>query len=263
MPVGAAYPISLQIDRNQPISLTAYAISKEQATAILETSDYLFQLFRRGRLLKIQAPNELMQFDLTNSARVLDLTLSCAKARLNPQSASGQSNPFSGAPPPTAPPPSQDHTAETTAFLANILSAAGIQGFTLLPETDPKMKPWEVGWTAPNLAGLARIDSDSTVEQSATTIAAIDGSQCKGSFASTKEPSSDGRVLLLKTACQTSDATTSWRYTYTIATRSAGGSYVTGAIETGNVPTQQSPAEAVGPKLLDASVRYLEPNRPH
>lgn len=83
MPVGAFYPVALQIDLNQPMSLTANAVTHGLAVARLETSDYLFQLFRRGRLLIIQAAGERMQFDLSNSARVLDLTLACAKARMN------------------------------------------------------------------------------------------------------------------------------------------------------------------------------------
>jgi hypothetical protein len=179
---------------------------------------------------------------------------------MNPQSASAETNPFSNstAPAPTERPPTS-HVAETTAYLANVLSAAGVQGFTLLPE--PKVGLWEVGWTAPNVVGLARIDEKSSVEENAILIAAGDSATCKGNFASTKQPTADGKVMLLKTACQTSQASQAFQNSYTIAPRAAGGSYITGITENSSSASQDTQASEVGPRLLEASHSYFENSR--
>lgn len=261
IPKGAKYPVALQIDRNQAMSLTAVAVTSNAAAAPLETSSYLFQMFRRGRLLRIQAASELMQFDLTNSAKVLDMTLACAEARLQHQ----KSNPFSAdssAPPAPAQSPITDHKAEVTAFLANVLSAAGIQGFSLSPQVSPDLKPWEVAWTAPSIIGLARIDEGSTVQQAALLIAASDGSVCKGSFASAKQISPDGSVVSLKTACNMSDASKSTISSYTIVPRAAGGSFIAAALSSESDVTGNGSSAEVGPRLLQASEQYLETSRP-
>jgi hypothetical protein len=251
----------LQVDQNQPISVKTYVTNPTFAGAPLEASAYLFQLFRRGRLLKIQTARGMMRFDLAGSARVLDVILSCASSRMKSQSATVETNPFSDQSTPTETSAAiSDHTAETTAYLANVLSAAGIQGFSLSPS--PKSRPWEVAWTAPSIVGLARIDEKSTVDESAIIIAAGDSGICKGSFASTRQPTSDGKVLLLKTACKTSPPAQSFQYSYFIVPRAAGGSFITGLSETAIDTPAGSATPEVGPRLLEASHSYFETSQP-
>lgn len=261
LPANAKYPVALQIDRNQAMSLTAVAITPQVAVAPLETSAYLFQMFRRGRLLNIQAAGELMQFDLTNSSKVLDMTLACAQARMNSQATS---NPFSvegsASGSATSKSVAIDHKAEVTAFLANVLSAAGIQGFSLSPEVSPDLRPWEVVWTAPQMVGLARIDESSTVDEAALMIAAGDGSSCKANFATAKQTSPDGKIILLKTACRAGNDGKSSSYSYTIVPRASGGAFISATSETQTEP-EQPPAEDVGPRLLQASQQYLAVRR--
>jgi hypothetical protein len=200
-----------------------------------------------------------MRFDLTNSSTVLQLTLDCAASRLN---AHADNNPFdrNSGTTPTQQPTAVNHKAEVTAYLANILSAAGVQGFFVAPQTPPEIAPWEVAWSAPNLIGLARIDDQQTIDGTAILLTAADSSRCKGSFASAKQPSPDGKVLLLKTACKSDQKDQSFRYSYSIVPRAAGGCYITAASETSDEPTQ-SPSGDIGPRLLQASHNYLESAR--
>jgi len=260
--VGSSFRISLQIDQNQPIAVDTYAVSPTLARAVLESSQYFFQLFRRGRLLQIHTARGTMIFNLTNSARVLDITLACANSHMTPQTASMESNPFSGSTgTAVAANPKEDHVAETTTYLANILSSAGIQGFVISPLPVTNDQRWEVAWTAPTTFGLAMIDEKPNVDESAAVVISVTSGNCKGNFASTKQRTADGKVLLLKAACKASQGQ-SFQYSYTIAPRAAGGSYIM-CLNEEVAEASATEAPQIGPRLLEASHSYFELVRPH
>lgn len=248
MAVGSKFPVRIQIDRNQPIVLTATALMPTMAGAPLELSNYLFQLFKRGRLLRVQGAGESLGFDLTNSSKVLDLTLACADKYLN-----APANPF-GAPSSAAVSPPPSERAELIAYVATTLSQAGIQGVTISPDKPTgSFSTWDVSWAGQSVVGVAKIDLLS-LEAVASGLVSSDSKDCAGSFASTREKKGD--VLILRTACQIASSGAMIHILYTIVPRATGGSYVMGTFESA-VGSESPPASNAPPSntLLNSSSR--------
>lgn len=77
MQPGENLAIRYQVDKHQAVSATAKVISSDFLLAELIAKDYLFNQFRRGRLLKVEAGGQLYTFALHGTSRALARTLKC------------------------------------------------------------------------------------------------------------------------------------------------------------------------------------------
>lgn len=89
---GETVPIRYQIDKNEVNSVSANVITPNFVMAELIAKDYLFNQFRRGRVLKVEAGGQNYSFSLTGTSRALSRTLKCVNDYLD------YSVPVAGAP---------------------------------------------------------------------------------------------------------------------------------------------------------------------
>ena len=99
--IGKKYRVRYQVDRHKVFSGTARALTKKLSTIKLPATARLFNQMRRGRLLKVEAGDDLLKFNLTGTKRMLSKLLRCAKRnkrlvvnRSLSSSGSGSDNPF-------------------------------------------------------------------------------------------------------------------------------------------------------------------------
>jgi hypothetical protein len=125
-----------------------------------------------------------------------------------------------------------DTKTEATILIANVLSAAGISGFRVIPreQIPADLKSNDAVWVADGgLVGTVRIVSQqgaSSTEQLASYLMASDAQSCKGVFASGRYPTQQqSGSARLRTACDNSDNEAT-EIDYTIALRPQGGFYV-------------------------------------
>src|SRR6185437_15578073 len=117
----------------------AVAVSNQQVSVPLQSNAYLFQRFRRGYQLRVNAVGQSFLFNLTGTSQALSDLLTCTQQHVVASAPSPGTNPFaSSSPTSTAP---VRFSAEATALIANVLSQAGITGFHIL-EPNEKPKEW-------------------------------------------------------------------------------------------------------------------------
>lgn len=204
--VGAEYDIAFSIDGGSPISAKATAIGASQVEVPLEDSTELFDQFRKGHFLKVAAANQVFGFDLAGTSAVLSALLNCVRKELIPVMA----NPFEPRSQTAAvsheTPSRQVEQAEASIVLANVLSAASLQGFRVGSTDQANKLGADAVWTANNLIGTVRIFDDIQINDPdiRADVIASDAKACKGSFASGALPDTDGTgEVRLFTACGT------------------------------------------------------------
>jgi len=254
---GAKYTLTYYVDSGPHHTARGRALNKNLVQVPLLNSRTLFDSFRRGYRLYVRAAGQRFGFNLTNSSKVLAATLDCTRryvARTHTTT-----NPFVA----QAPRRSNDRTserAEAAVLLANVLSAAGIQGFRILPanKLPAKLRSHDAVWASPDLLGTLRIISTTTAatpERLAALLMAADAQSCKGVFASGRYPVQEGsRTARLMTGC--SGTTKPIEIHYTIMPRSKGGFYlfaVFGQKGHGDL------ARDFGTRLYDAAVKASRP----
>jgi len=252
---GSRYTIRYAVDDLPALGATAVAISTSQVVAELPAKTTLFQLFRKGRLLKVQGEGKNFGFSLDNTSSVLADVLRCAnryKAYTGPVASS--TNPFEKPAPSVVPSNTGQNRAEAMAVTANVLSSAGIQGFSLVSEIPDSLKFLDAIWKAPGLIGGLQILDKQTPDTAASRRIALDAQNCKGTFASGKLPASAGAVRVM-TAC-TADGKEPRRTEYTVVQRNKGGVYMFILMGSGggSAPTDVSDQSA---RVMDAAVKSL------
>jgi hypothetical protein len=253
---GSVFDIAFTVDDTPPIIAKATALSAIVVEVPLDDSAELFARFRRGYVLRVAAASQVFSFNLTGTSQLLPALLTCAQNRgtvvrmaSNPFDVKSSSSSGSNA--------LQDAgaKAEATALAANLLSAAGVQGFTLLnPAEYPEIKGdarWIQGATFGTLNIYPKVTREELKNISAYLIGG-DAKACKGTFFSGAIPDSAaapfGRVF---TTCQTGDNTlTSY---YLAAPRKAGGAYVISTISLG----PEKPAKEADSLLRSAVFKAL------
>lgn len=261
--LGSTYPVQYQIDTGTVVSATAVALSPEMAAVDLLDSQSLFEAFRRGYQLKVGAAGETFVFNLTNSSKALAATINCTQRFAEARS---KTNPFESTPSPapaSGERPAVDiaHKAEATILIANVLSASGVQGFSIAE--DKVLEGYAVVWTAPGLLGGVQIMESATVDQAVAMLIISDTSTCKGTFASAKVPSDTGNTARLRTACEEVTATGAkqgFQINYTILPRSKGGIYVLATSQgtaTGSDIGANPEAEQASGQLYNASLKFV------
>jgi len=253
---GAIFDIAFTVDDMSPITTKALAVGTNQVKVDLDASAELFAQFRRGNALRVAAASQIFSFNLTGTSQLLPALLICAQNRGVAMAA----NPFEAKPENSAGPKSiQDSNdkAEATAFAANLLSAAGVQGFTLLTPTDfPEVKGdarWVQGSTFGSINVLPNISRDQLKEISAYLIGA-DAKGCKGTFFSGAIPDDAatelGRVF---TTCQPVGGGKAITSYYLAVPRKAGGAYVISTVSFGS----EKPAKDADSLLRSAVFKAL------
>lgn len=148
-----------------------------------------YRALQAGHRLDIQTPHGKLNFALTGTGKAMDAVLSCVNA-LQPAPAT---------PPPVAASDFQlVPAAESTALVANLLTAAGITGYKLDP---PKESDSRIFFTlGDGTAGYflaARGSNTKNADEYAGVVISNRSNGCKGEFLSGKQavPSVDGSVV--------------------------------------------------------------------
>ncbi len=227
LPAGKQYPISYTIDGRIPATDNANVLDATTIVVELPANSDLFQLFQTGSRLTVGAAGDTFPFDLRKSQRVLDFTLKCSRNYTNTAS---PTNPFERGGSPTNPfdnnssstATSADYKTEATTVLANVLAASGVQGFTITADMPDSLREYHAAWTAPGVLGGVRVQ-EANVPDAVAYLISADEKSCKGTFASVREHDEKG-IVSVKSGCRDSGNDT--EISYTVAPRSAGGTYV-------------------------------------
>lgn len=244
---GATYPIRYQIDSGSIVPAQALVLSEHFVGVPLDDSEALFERFRRGRMLVVEASGQIFSFGLKDSSISLDAALACVTRH---RSAS-LLNPFA---PAKAKEAKGDNAAEAAAVTANLLSSAGVSGFRLLETGSQEV--YDAAFTSPSLTGGLIVLPRGDVQKASTLLIATLTEDCKGQLATARLPA-PGNGAHVRIACQRS-ATDVETMNYLFFPRAAGGSYMMqiggGSSQTTlpGAPTANQD-EAAG-RLLDASL---------
>lgn len=245
---GDVYPVQVSVDGKPLGALHFIALAPTYAGALLPSNSPLFAAMRAGQFLHLKALGQDLDFELADSAQMLDEVMNCVR-RNSPQVAS--SNPFVAPPPPTAapapgrpqqaaaaPPPAPSSQSGPTAEeklegirqFANLAAAGAFPAAKLLPESEvpPMFRERIAVWFAGRINGSLQIvrpgelgDADAISRKLLTNAATI----CrKGTFASGAEADPDADVRHVYSACEAGKEKTYTRYF--VMPRGAGGHYV-------------------------------------
>ena len=258
LPAGHKYPLSYTVDGRTPANDRAIVATPQLIMWELPVDGRLFGRFRAGRLLTVGAAGDTFNFGLLDSSKALSSALACATYyQKNPpqQAGADPQNPFrtgSGVPKATK--------TEAATVLVNLLGAAGIQGFRLLPEVPERWRYLHVAFEAPGVIGGVRIQTASTVQDTTAVILVEDERSCDGAYATTRERSEQG-VVSVWSACRAATGG-GIAVLYVLAPRAAGGVYVFSSAQLSDGATsggmkQQGPAAAAGKGLFEASLKTL------
>ena len=254
---GAVYDIAFTVDDMQPILAKARAVKTLFVEVDLDGSGELFARFRRGRVLHVAAASQVFSFNLTGTSQLLPALLTCAANRGS--AVQTAANPFetkpakSGASTPRVDP---NTVAEATALAANLLSAAGIQGFTLLGPNDRPEIEGNARWLQGEVLGTINIMSNVPAGEFKNIPAYLIGynaKACKGTFFSGAIPDETVEIGRVFTTCQRDDIT-STDY-YLIVPRRAGGAYLISTFSAGS----EQPAKQADAQLRSAVFKALAP----
>ena len=226
---GQTYEVQILIDQIPMTISKGTAISRTIVSVPLPDSTYLFSKMRTGRMLTLNSTGGLFNFRLDGSSVALAATIECvATARTIAQNPGKQINPQPTA---TTSPASGETRAEAIATLANTLSAAGVQNYSILSpqETKQKYPDKDVVWIAPGIAGwlnvVAQDDRSKTIEDIASLIIAFRSTECRGKFASTRL---DGTAKFARILTACSDENGDSELYQIVSLREGGGYYALG-----------------------------------
>jgi hypothetical protein len=256
--IGSHYDVALSIDGGPPIHQQANAITITGVEIPLAPSAALFERFRHGYSLKVAATGQVFEFTLDGSSRVLASLVECVQRHnaIQTSTQTAASNPFAVPARPAQPQsePSDGLKAEANAVLANLLSAAGIPEFYILP---PKEVPVPLAsahavWKAGGVFGtLNVIGGQASMADAPSQLIAGDARACKGKFASGSLPN-EGPGIRVFTACET--ASSEDHIYYLMIPRRAGGFYNFATVVLGK---EDAPAQRIDSQVRDAALRTL------
>lgn len=217
----------ISLDDSNADEVEAYALGRDFVRVGLAPTSALYKRFMSANVLRMYTADNVHEFNLTNTSKLLPALLKCVGDRLHPPPLNAQgpaqqrpSDPRTAAVSPTAP----DLRAEITSLAANLLSEAGVSGFRL-STGDNKTS---VSWSSPGGNGvlLVMLESAEVKRPSDLTpkLISIAAEKCKGKFLSGAMPEENGAARSFS-SCQigTGEPTTGY---YITVPRSAGGHYV-------------------------------------
>jgi hypothetical protein len=243
----------------QPIRAKARAVKALFVEVALDESSELFARFRRGRVLRVAGADQVFSFNLTGTSQLLPALLTCAANRGSAtQMATNPFEPRAGKSTPTNPsdgaPDRARETAEATALAANLLSAAGIQGFTLLGPGDRPEFKGDARWMQGDILGTINVILNLPAGEFKNIPAYLIGNNakaCKGTFFSGAVPDETVEIGRVFTTCQVG-GDTSTEY-YLVVPRRAGGAYLIATYSAGS----EKPAKEADAQLRSAVFKAL------
>lgn len=254
---GASYDLTMQIDGGAPIPARATAVTNQEVTIALQDNVALFERFRHGYQLRVNAAGQEFFFNLTGTSRALNAVLNCTQRHVASYAPSLNSNPFIASSRQAEGTERATWRAEATTFAANLLSQAGISGFRILQpsETPKEWANFDAVWAAPSVVGIVNIIAPQAgrgADQIRSNIVASDARTCKGKFASGFVPPTDstGQSSSVEffTACDAAPSV--WAAYYTLVPREAGGFYLVGSMGSG---ADTGPAKSAEDSLWTAT----------
>jgi len=253
---GSRYPITYQIDNSPIFTAEAVALTSQLVSVPLTNSSELFELFRRGWILKVRAAGSEFSFSLDNSSKALSAALNCTQRYVMLASRPEPTNPFVA---PGSGETNQNSTtaqleAEAATFTANVLAASGLSDFRLADSISPELKIFHAVWWAKGVVGGTTISEADSLESAVATLLAYASAECKGSFASMKLPSNDANAVRLKTVCEQQDEQPVAQLVNVIK-RKKGGVYVFVIFDSSSEDGGAGSLEDAGARLFEAGIR--------
>ena len=255
---GEVFDIAFTVDDMQPIMAKGHVIKNLLVEVHLDESSELFARFRRGRVLRVAGANQVFTFNLTGTSQLLPALLACAANRgaatqtaANPfETRAAKSSPSNGGSPDRA-----RETAEATALAANLLSAAGMTGFTLLGPSDYPEFKGDARWVQGDVLGTINVILNVPPGEFKNIPAYLigDGAKaCKGTFFSGALPEEAADIGRVFTTCQVgSDTSTSY---YLVVPRRAGGAYLIATYSGGS----EKPAKDIDAQLRSVVLKTIQ-----
>jgi hypothetical protein len=232
---GMHYNVSYWIDNGSAEYATAVVVGDGLVKVELKDSPELFNTFRRGNTLYVNAQGTTVPFNLTNTSQVLTYLLQCANnGGAKPAPAVAAAPNLFGTPgtntrpqpkPQVASGTAAAERAEATALAANIVSELGITGFKFLP---PEQTPADAAWIADNAVGAVTVLPKVTdASEFGSVVIGRDAKECKTAYASGSMPGEgEGNLARLFTRCGVGkEAFISY---YLVVPRKASGVYLIG-----------------------------------
>ena len=182
------------IDGYEMRSRPGRVLSSQMATMDVEDRTRIFEEFRQGYILYIDAFGDRVQFDLTGTGEALNQLLNCVRH----YNVNGQANAISRA--------SISERLAAITFVANVLSQTGAQSFKILSDSErQKLFPQQdVAWVSEEVLGFLRVVQKSdanTVRDVANLLIIGDSHACMSDFVSGVRKSHSGYLERVYTAC--------------------------------------------------------------
>lgn len=257
---GSRYPISYQIDNSAAFKAEAVAVTSELVSVSLADSSALFELSRRGWILKVSAAGDEFSFSLDNSSKALLAALNCAHRYTVAARQPENSNPFAKRDVATyaeQPKSSARLQAEAATVTANVLAASGMNNFRLEDSVKPELDAFHAVWWVDELLGGTVISENENLDSAVNTLIASASQDCKGSFASMKLPSTDANAARMKAVCEQDGRTTIIQFA-NVVKRKKGGVYVFMLFQAPERNGDGKAVEDAGARLFDASLRLTD-----
>jgi hypothetical protein len=271
---GAVIHMDYSIDSGRSVHSQGTVINRKLVAFPLLDSAQLFDAFRLGNHLNVSLGGRTFRFNLNNSGRALTSALECTRSYVGGGMARNEQNnpfldgsgpqPYSSSSTPSTPsysPPASSSNADTKSeasiVVANVLSAAGMKGFRVVPpdEVPENLRGYDAVWFAEGVAGTVNIlmpDVANSTEAVSALLLAKDARACSGSFASAKPGQTEGGIVRLMTGCDRNGQIT--QVHYTIAYRPKGGFYVFAVLGDANTG---KPAQEVEERVFDAALKVV------
>lgn len=225
---GSEFDVAFSIDDGQPIRARGRAVTPTQMVIVLTDSATLFDLFRRGSVLRVALRNGIRSFNLDGTSAMLTQLHDCVRRYTQPANVANSSDGKRRAGP-TNRELVQDPSlqAEAAVLLANIMAAANVSGYSIgTPEQAAKMSV-HAAWTAPSVVGTLLIIPVRRVDDPEIPgiVIGTNALGCKGAFMSGSLPSDGTREVRITTTCQPSGQPLTTSYYFGIP-RPKGGLYL-------------------------------------
>lgn len=249
---GRSFNVAYVIDRNPPNIASVRAVDKTIAIAELQANAAVFQQFRLGRLLTVQAERDTFRFSLDGTAHALSALLDCAKANTAVAHAPPPAQaapPHAAAPVPAVDVVSAEEKLDATRLVANMLAGGQLREFKMMTSaemSDPTMPSFirsaDVAWKAPGTIGTLNVIRNAkrmTLDEMAAITMGTDAASCKGRFVSGKIPDAELPAIRREfTSCRDGEQTLYLEYIF--VPRPDGSALRFSTISTGPVAAEKA-----------------------
>lgn len=208
---GDKYDIVLSIDNGRRLRLSAEAVDPEYVYVAIDGDEDVFNRFRQGKSLVVDAAGDTFQFGLNGTSRGLVSLYDCVEQHVREAQADNKTNPFA----PSSRNESEGGNADTgnanagsddwsnvqgdyrdegQRMMANLLSGAGIADYQILPSTEisDAMDGFATVWQGDGVIGGLFVIPEGereSAERILTKMAKSHGDNCAGKFAANVETS--------------------------------------------------------------------------